>query len=251
MTDERMIIDIHTHLPAKSGVSTATILSEARRLGITRLVNLGAWPLNATPEQVQSANDETMRLVRRHPDTLTGFAFLNPNHEKGFVLGEISRCVENGGLRGIKLEVERNARDPRLDPIMDACASLDIPVLHHSWNKTVGKVLGESSPAGIAHLGARRPRTIIVMAHLTACGMRGILDIEPYPNVYVDTSGSQPFSGIVEYAVKRLGPERILFGSDIPGRDFSCQLGRVLGAGIGARDRDLILGINAERLLQL
>ncbi len=246
-----MIIDIHTHLPNQDGIPMEAVLTEARRLGIAKLINLGTWPLGCTQEQLVSANDRTMELVRDYPDFVIGFCFLNPNHGKRFLLKEISRCVEKGNLRGIKLEVERNARDKRLDPILEACVELDVPLLHHAWYKTVGKALDESSPADIADLAARHPKATLIMAHLTACGLRGVLDIRPYPNVYIDTSGSQPFSGIVEYAVKTLGAERILFGSDICGRDFSCQLGRVLEAKISDRDRNLILGLNAERLLKL
>ncbi|MBU4430397.1 MAG: amidohydrolase family protein, partial [Verrucomicrobia bacterium] len=227
------------------------ILDESRRAGISRICNLGDWPYGATQKQVVSANNHTMRFVRWRPDVFVGFCFLNPNHAKSFIFREITRCVENGNLKGIKLEVETNARSKRLDPIMEACARLNIPVLHHAWYKTVGKVLNESTPADIADLAGRHPNTKIIMAHLTAAGIRGVLDIQSYPNVYVDTSGSQPFSGIIEYAVAALGAQRILYGSDIIGRDFSCQLGRVYGANINRHDRDLILGINAKKLLRL
>ena len=246
-----MIIDIHVHMPAKDRGKVNKILTEARSLGISRLCNLGDWPLGATPDQVVSANNHTMRLARWRPDVFVGFCFLNPNHATNFLLKEITRCVENGNLKGIKLEVERNARSRRLDPIMQACARLNIPVLHHAWYKTVGKVLDESTPADIADLAARHPDTKIIMAHLTAVGIRGVLDIQSYSNVYVDTSGSQPFSGIVEYAVEKLGVERVLYGSDAPIRDFSCQLGRIYGAKISRRDRDRILGLNAKKLLKL
>lgn len=246
-----MIIDVHTHMPAKNRGKVEKILAEARYLGISRMCNLGDWPLGATPDQVVSANNYTMQLARWRPDVFIGFCFLNPNHEKKFVLNEISRCVEKGNLKGVKLEVETNARSKRLDPIMKACARLKVPVLHHAWYKTVGKILDESTPADIADLAGRHPNTKIIMAHLTAVGIRGVLDIQSYPNVYVDTSGSQPFSGIVEYAVAALGAQRILYGSDITGRDFSCQLGRIYGAKISRRDRDLILGLNAKKLLRL
>lgn len=238
-------------MPAKDRGKVEKILTEARRLGISRICNLGTGYPSTTPGQVVSANNHTMRLVRRRPDVFVGFCFLNPNHEKSFLLKEITRCVEKGNLKGIKLWVATNARSRRLDPIMETCARLNIPVLHHAWYKTVGKVLDESTPADIADLAGRHPNTKIIMAHLTADGIRGVLDIQSYPNVYVDTSGSQPFSGIVEYAVKKLGAERILYGSDTPIRDFSCQLGRIYGAKISRRDRALILGLNAKKLLEL
>jgi len=246
-----MIIDIHTHIPAKDHGKVWEIMSEARRLGISWICNLGTGHSSTTPEQVVSANNETMRLVHQNPEMFIGFCFLNPNHEKSFLLKEITRCVEKGNLKGIKLWVATNARSKRLYPIMEACARLNIPVLHHAWYKTVGKVLNESTPADIADLAGRHPKTTIIMAHLTAAGMRGVLDIKPYSNIYVDTSGSQPSSGIIEYAVEKLGAKRILYGSDTPIRDFSCQLGRIYAAQISRRDRALILGVNAKKLLGL
>ena len=78
-----------------------------------------------------------------------------------------------------------------------------------------------------------------------------MLDVADCPNVCVDTSGSQPVADMLEYAVEKLGAERIVFGSDVPVRDFPSQLGKVYGAKLRRRDRRLILGGNAERLLKL
>ena len=89
------------------------------------------------------------------------------------------------------------------------------------------------------------------MAHLNGCGVRGILDIQDLPNVYMDTSGSQPDAGFIEYAVAKIGAERILFGSDVPIRDYATQLAKVTGAAIPAEAKELILGANAARLLNL
>jgi predicted TIM-barrel fold metal-dependent hydrolase len=54
---------------------------------------------------------------------------------------------------------------------------------------------------------------------------------------------------MVEYAVRRLGPERVIFGSDWPIRDFGTQVGRVLGARLTSEERELIFRGNAARLL--
>jgi hypothetical protein len=50
-------------------------------------------------------------------------------------------------------------------------------------------------------------------------------------------------------AVRELGAERVLYGSDAGGRSFASQLGKVLGADIPASARRLILGVNLKRLL--
>jgi predicted TIM-barrel fold metal-dependent hydrolase len=50
-------------------------------------------------------------------------------------------------------------------------------------------------------------------------------------------------------ALRELGPERVIFGSDAAGRSFASQLGKVLGAEIRETLRRLILGGNLRRML--
>ena len=74
---------------------------------------------------------------------------------------------------------------------------------------------------------------------------------KPYPNVCFDMSGFDPERDIVEKAVEVLGAERIFFGSDAPGRSYAAQLAKVQYADISERDKGLIMGENAVRLLDL
>ena len=75
--------------------------------------------------------------------------------------------------------------------------------------------------------------------------------VKPYPNLYLDMSGFDPERGIVEKAVEVLGAERVLFGSDAPGRSYAAQLAKVQYADISEDDKALVLGGNAARLLDL
>ena len=109
----------------------------------------------------------------------------------------------------------------------------------------------ESTPADVVILAQKFPELRIQMAHLYGAGFRGIADIAPYPNVYVDTCGGEPEAGILEYAVRELGAERILYGSDAPGRGFGVQLGKVTGADISEEAKEMILWKNAKRVYKL
>ena len=91
----------------------------------------------------------------------------------------------------------------------------------------------------------------IILAHLGGGRQRGVLDVADVPNLLYDTSGSQPEAGLIEYAVRRLGAERVVFGSDWPCRDYGVQLGRILGADLTGEERYLILRGNAVRVLGL
>ena len=254
-----MIVDVHVHcaLGPEAGdpfERLDRLLALADRAGIDRLVLLGnvlRFGFHARPRQVRAINDTTIALVRRRPDRLSGFCFLNPEHGAAFLDAEIDRCLAAGPLAGIKLEVDVNARDRRLDPVLARAGELGVPVMQHAWYKTADKCADESDPSDVADLAGRHPDVTIIMAHLIGGGLRGVLDVRAHPNVLVDTSGSQPVAGILEYAVEKLGAERLLYGSDACGRDFPSQLGKVRGARLSRRDRDLILGGNAARLLGL
>jgi predicted TIM-barrel fold metal-dependent hydrolase len=65
----------------------------------------------------------------------------------------------------------------------------------------------------------------------------------------VDLAGSDPTAGFTEMAVGELRAERVLYGSDAGGRSFASQLGKVYGAEISKRAKDLIFGENLKRLL--
>ncbi len=253
-----MIIDIHTHprweddkfLQHPSPEQADTMLAAAARHGIHSVCLLGRFYPYPDEDGIRAINDATIGMVRRCPERVFGLAFLNPALDSDFLVGEIDRCL-GAGLSGVKLEYEVNARDARLDPIMEAVSARDAFVLHHSWYKTIQKVSCESDPSDVADLATRHPRTRILMAHLTAGGMRGVLDIQKHENVSIDTSGGQPFSGLVEYAVNKLGSERVLFGSDYPIRDFASQLGRIEGAKLTDQERSRILSKNAARMLKI
>ena len=62
-------------------------------------------------------------------------------------------------------------------------------------------------------------------------------------------AGFDPTAGVVEMAVRELGPERVIFGSDAAGRSFASQLAKVMGAEVPQSAKDLILGENLRRLL--
>jgi len=257
------VVDVHTHirgeLPDPSPADLDHMVRLARHYGIGRLVMLGNLTgFLGTPdppsELVSDVNTYTLGAMAAHPGTIIGFAYLNAANPAGFTADEIDRCVVAGGMKGIKLWIAVKATDARLDPIIARAVELDVPVVHHTWYKAVGAGGAggeESTPADVAELARRFPKAKIIACHLGGGRERGVLDLARAPNLGYDTSGSQPESEIVEFAVARLGAERILFGSDWPIRDYGAQLGRILGARISPEQKSLILRGNAERLIGL
>ena len=249
-------VDCHIHLNAVAGrydeAEVQQCLALADRTGIERMVHLialGEAQVDPQEDDLRRSNEIGLELVDRHPDRFDSFCYLNPSLPVDFSLAEIDRCVVNGPMRGIKLWISVHADDPRLDPIMERARQLGVPVLHHAWYKATGFAFNESTPAQIATLARRHPQVTIIMAHLAGGGWRGVRDVAAYPNVVVDTSGAQPHAGLVTYAIDLLGPERVVYGSDWPIRDFAVQRARVEGAGLDPVARDLVMGGNMLRIL--
>jgi hypothetical protein len=230
------------------------MLDAGRRAGIDKQVWVG--------DTDAAGNERVRELVDRYPDQIIGFARgirSDPDSP-----ATIARYVLEHGFKGVKLH---NERDLPLDallasyPIYAKAAELGIPVLIHGFHEEEGlsadlhtELAGGRShyPVRlIAALGRRYPDTTFIIAHAGMMWDKAFQAARPYPNVYMDMSGFDPERGIVEKAVQVLGAERVLFGSDAPGRIYVAQLAKVLYADISERDRELVLGGNAARLLNL
>jgi hypothetical protein len=252
------IIDVHTHPilrdDGRARRGAAELLARAKAHGIVHVVALGdvlAFGRSPTAEQLRKINDDTAWLVREFAGFVTGFCHLNPTLGERAVRAEIARCLERG-LRGLKLEIANNAGDACMRPLMEEAERHGLVVLQHAWSMTkIRQRRFHTDPEDVATLARRFPRVRIIMAHLTGCGVRGVLAVKDCPNVWVDTSGAAPEAGIVEYAVAQLGAERVLYGSDVPIRDFGTAIARVSSAQISAAARRRLLYDNARELLRL
>lgn len=252
------IIDVHTHPilreDQRGPAGAAQLIRRARAHGIEHLVALGdvlAFSRMQTVEQVQLINDETAAVMRAHPHFVTGFCYLNPLLGASAVEAEVARCVARG-FRGLKLEIANNARDACMAPVMRAAEQHGLVVLQHAWSMTnIHQRRFHTDPEDVATLAQRFPRVPIIMAHLTGCGVRGILAVKGCLNVVIDTSGAAPEAGLVEFAVEQLGARRVLYGSDAPVRDFGVALARITGSRLDARTQRMLLHDNASALLRL
>lgn len=250
-----IIWDLHCHLSGVAGTTPNQRLEQliafADRLGIERIcVFMGMkWSYDPTPEDMRQQNDEVLEALQRWPDRAFGFVYLTPNHVEES-LAELDRCVRDGPMVGVKLWVARHCNAPELDPIVRRAAELKALILQHTYLKATGNLPGESTPTELAELARRHPSVPLVCAHTGADWEIGIRAIRDCPNIFADLCGSDPTAGMTEMAVRELGAERVLFGSDAGGRSFASQLGKVLGADIPESAKQLILANNLKRLLR-
>jgi uncharacterized protein len=250
-----MIIDIHVHPYVHAKDDFARVLHEANkydaRLWVYSLLPRAIKPpihWLPTADYCRQANDDVIELMHQYPERVEGFAYVNPLVGK-LSVQELDRCVAGHGMIGLKLWIAVRCADPVVDPLVERCAAYGIPMLQHTWLKATGNMPGESTPQDLAILAKRHPNATIIMGHSGGDWEFGVRCARSLENVFFDISGNEANSGWLERAVNLVGAERILFGTDMPGRSMSSQLAKVLGARISDDAKEKILFKNASGIL--
>lgn len=248
------IWDLHTHFPTAAGgpaeQRAEKLLRVADRVGIERCcLYMGfPWSQDPSPEDFRRQNDQVLSVLPKWPDRLLGFVYLNPKHVAES-LAELERCVTHGPMVGVKLWVAKHCNSPDVERIVKRAHELKAVVFQHTWFKAGENYAGESTPSEIAELAQQLDGKPIICGHTGGDWERGIRAIAAQKNIYADLAGSDPVAGFTEMAVRELGAERIIYGSDASGRSFSSQLAKVHGADISDAAKKLIFAENLIRLL--
>lgn len=249
-----MVIDSHAHLGVWHRLAgrPETLLRLADAAGIDRLCVSSAWAIAYEPDE---GNRQVADAVQRWPDRFIGYYAMPSAHYAAQALRELPVLVRDYGLRGLKVYTRYQTfngtltwtgvtlTEPSMWPLFELVADLGVPLLAHA------------APQEFEIVAERLPTLKLIVAHMgdTAQGSgdyhRTIDAARRYPNLYMDTCGSMVNLTLVEDAVAALGPERVLFGTDLPLFEPSAQLAKVTGARISDDAKRLILGGNIKRLL--
>lgn len=160
-------------------------------------------PIDARPD-----NEAVAKLVAARPGRFLGWIFLNPRNNPG-VLDELERFRSVPGMIGIKLHPHwHDYRTEILGPILRRAEELRLPVLIH---------LGFRGRGDFRAICARHPALTVISAH---AGFPFYDDLWAYrgehPNLYVDLSSPYIDEALARAAVRAMGPERCLYGTDAP-----------------------------------
>lgn len=235
------VIDAHCHAgtgqamsaPWSTRADVEITLRHMEEAGIDRTI---IFPIN-NPDYEQP-NREIARICARYPDKFIGFAKHDPQTEAGRIAGLLRREVRELGLKGLKLH-----RLPTRE-VLDVVAELNIPILYHP-----------EKVANFHMIAAEYPQIPFIMAHLGSFAsqnwtehLEAVSIARRYPNVYLETSGVVFFK-FLELAVKELGAEKIIFGSDGPELDSRVELYKIRLLKLAPAQEALVVGGNIRRLL--
>ena len=242
-----MVIDMHAHLwNGEYENDKAEILKAVDLFRISKVYVSGIGSCCPDETEVKNGNDEVYRFRKAHPDCIGGYCYINPLNRN--CMDELQKGIEEYGMSGMKLWVATFCDDARVFPLVEKCIDYRVPVLIHSFYKAVGQLESESTALNVAHLARRYPEAKLMMAHLGGNCYHGLKTIAKYQNVSVDISGSPFPRDDVDYAVKMVGADRVLFGSDMPGSSFLLSDGQVKEADLTRNERNKIYYENALRL---
>lgn len=233
-------------------------MDQAERLGIERMYTGKpmVWE-DWTPGQVRGANDELIALMRKYPGKVIGQITLNPKYTKES-LAEIDRCVDMG-MVGTRLYYQVKINDPLYFPIIEKLADLKMIIFVHGeaqlgvggyeMKYDIGRPPTISRPEDFVDAAIRYPEAMFQFAHIG-----GGSDWEymckcfaDYPNIYVDTGGSNNEADLIDFAVKLLGEDRLFFGTD---NSYFQGVGKILAAELTEQQKDKLFFGNYNAVLK-
>jgi len=244
-----MLIDIHAHLwNNKFKENKTEILKACEHYNIDKVYISSLGDQFPTEDEITKSNDETYKFMCEVPSLIGGFCYINPNHSSS--LDALKKGIEDYNMSGMKLWIATYCDDPKVFPLVEKCIDYKVPILIHTFHKAIRHLEFESQGIHVAHLAKKYPEAKILMAHLGANCHREIKPIINFKNVSVDISGTIFRRDDVDYTKKLIGPERILFGSDMPGASFLVNYGQVEEANLTHREKELVYYKNAIKLLE-
>jgi predicted TIM-barrel fold metal-dependent hydrolase len=280
-----MIIDAHTHLfPKKIRQNREKFFSaepafeklyqspKSRLIGAQEmLASMDASHVDKSvifgfpwqnPLLFKQHNDYISEVVSRYPDRFIGLGCFDPFSDEA--AEEARRCLQKGALSGIgelafyQSGIEKDSLK-RLEPIMEICRVLDLPVLIHT-NEPIGHAYPGKTPntlAQIYQLICTFPQNKIILAHwggglfFFALLKKEVKD--SLKNVYFDTAASPYLYDVAVYhlVIELVGVEKILFGSDFPLLSPTRYFDEMQAAGLSQQEMLQICGLNAAELFNV
>ncbi len=251
-----MIIDGHVHV-TRSGWA-AFDAQALRAQGVDCAVAYtGSFLSDAASLEAQRAMiDHLADLRDAQPDAIVPLATVHPKFGEDSA-AELVRAIRVRHMAGAAFNPQQQNEGTygrlfnvllRLGrgPIFEALRELKVPILFDC-----DYIPEYSSPGQLAELARRLPDSPVIMGHFgwgNMCSM--CIDVAAEQgNLYMATASAPPLA--IRQAVKRLGAERVIYGSDWPcdeGRTVAYELRKVRELHLRPAEEEAILGGNLRRL---
>ncbi len=190
-------------------------------------------------------NEYVRTVVESIPEA---YALVWANPRLPGYLEEAERFLEHPKFLGMKLHPlidGYHPNEPVVHPLMELLVERSLPVLIHCGHPIF------TLPWSIEELAVNFPDVKVVLGHMghgNVIYINASIDVAARnPNVYLETSG-MPMHTKIKEAVERVGPERVLYGSDAPFHHPAVEILRVRLCGLEPELVEQVLGANGRAL---
>jgi len=243
------IIDLHAHLgPYFNMHSPATAASDI--VGTMDLCGIGKTVISTTlsfDTDIVLGNTMMLEALDSYPGRLYGACGVNGNYPE-LSLAELDRTFSRPDVVMVKVHPSGSKcrlDDRRMNRILEFASTRRLFVLVHTWldNDAYG------NQDIFASVAAAHPQSKWIMGHSGGPygSVHAVELAQKTANIFLDLTLSMCPARQVEFFVREVGSERVLFGTDSPFLDPRPQVGRIALAEITQQDRINIFGANARR----
>ena len=224
--------------------------------------------LEKISDRIRRRNEWTCQMAQEQPG-LVAFLSVDPIMGPEAMLAELLDKIDNQGARGLKIhpgEGRFYPDDPSLGPVYEAMLERGLPVISHGGLDIANPDPSYSRPTAFAGVAEQYPELKLVIAHLGNNFFDESVQLaSKYPNVFFDTSAAitgdengEPLNkknalsnAEAVQLIRKIGVERVMFGSDYPWFHPLWDLKRFLKLDFSDAEKEALLAGNARRILGL
>ena len=252
------IIDSHLHLGYLAnlnfpGGSDKSIIELLKQCGVEKAI----FSHHSALSTFKHGLNKTYDALEKYGDFLLAYAVFNPNFSEDS-LNVIKGLKDDKRFVGVKIHPSWHScypYDEKYTRFWEYADQNGLTVLTHSWNPDVpNRSQKYSDPFFFEKIIEKYRDTRIILAHAGGRGeylYRVIELLERHKDLYVDFAGDIFTPGLIEEYVRRIGSERLLFGTDMPWIDIRFYIADLIAADISSTDKANIFGLNAIKLFNI
>ncbi len=253
--DSFEIFDCHLHSPADTGeewqwhkvtLTFDDFVKYLDKTGVKRGIINSQRSYGKKPEEFIAGNREVARNVEKYKGRFKGACVVNPQYIEE-ALKEIEYCHDQLGFLWVgelcNYMVPYNYSLKEFEMLVEHVTKLNMVLALHTEHGEMEYISQKFPGATIAfaHFGDDREYADI---------FKRIDMVAANPNYYLDTSGyGHDRVGVLEYAVQKIGPDRVLFGSDFSINDPSTVMSRIKNSFLTGEQKQKIFSKNLQVLL--
>ncbi|MFI7702180.1 amidohydrolase family protein [Nonomuraea sp. NPDC049480] len=243
------VLDFHVRLAPRPG-ARERLLAALDDCGLERAVvcaggtidldRLSRQLIEGGHVETDADNDAVLAACEGTDGRLVPFFFANPHRAPG------SYRVRAAEFRGLEVSPAVHGvglADPKVEMLVDVAAAAGHPVY------VVCLARPGAGVADLVALARRFPQVNFVLGHsgIGNIDFYALALIEDESNILLETSGG--YTCVAEAALRRLGADRVLFGSEYPLQHPAVELAKFQALGIAPEQWRRVAWDNAHRLL--